>query len=227
MNAWRARQSLTPADLVVADFSLAKWTSDKRHSSGGPCLSEAGSSSLSRLRLSSCSFSDEASFSLWKQEGGPQGCLGRGSPDVSSQRQRPSGCCDLFLKFLLSSSWARTQDEKDSSALCSLLNEGPGCRAANRCCEGIHRVPCELVRVRSRQRGGPATAHLSTLTWLSRGFLNMLQLPVFSADEHQVHLCVFSQQTSLRGRPQPCRLSGIMRTMSNGALPGEPPLDYG
>lgn len=62
---------LTPAARVaVADLSLARWTSDSRHSSGGPCPSGAGSSSLSRLRFSSCSFSDEASFSLWRQDHG-------------------------------------------------------------------------------------------------------------------------------------------------------------
>ena len=62
---------LTPAARVaVADLSLARWTSDSRHSSGGPCPSGAGSSSLSRLRFSSCSFSDEASFSLQRQDHG-------------------------------------------------------------------------------------------------------------------------------------------------------------
>lgn len=33
-----------------------------------PCLSDAGSSSLSMLRLNSCSFSDDASFSLHRKE---------------------------------------------------------------------------------------------------------------------------------------------------------------
>lgn len=59
---------LTPAALVAVDgFSLARWTSDSRHSSEGPCPSGASSSSLSRLRFSSCSSSDEASFSLRRQ----------------------------------------------------------------------------------------------------------------------------------------------------------------
>lgn len=33
--------------------------------SADPCLSDAASSSLSMLRLNSCSFSEDASFSLW------------------------------------------------------------------------------------------------------------------------------------------------------------------
>lgn len=66
----RAHAWLTPADLLQgADFSLARCTRDSKHSSGGPCLSGAGSSSLSTLRLSSCSFSEEASFSLQRQKG--------------------------------------------------------------------------------------------------------------------------------------------------------------
>lgn len=36
--------------------------------SADPCLSDAASSSLSMLRLSSCSFSDDASFSLHRKE---------------------------------------------------------------------------------------------------------------------------------------------------------------
>lgn len=55
---------LTPVDLLVEDLSLAKCTRDNRHSSGVPCLSRAASSSLSMLRLSNLSFSEEASFSL-------------------------------------------------------------------------------------------------------------------------------------------------------------------
>ena len=62
-RVWGPGGGLTPAALVaVAAFSLARCTSDSRHSSGGPCPS-----SLSRLRFSSCSFSDEASFSLRRQ----------------------------------------------------------------------------------------------------------------------------------------------------------------
>lgn len=65
--------------LALPALSLLRWTSDSRHRSAAPCFSRDASSSLSMLRLRSCSFSDEASFSLQR---GKQSvlCLWRVSP---------------------------------------------------------------------------------------------------------------------------------------------------
>lgn len=122
-------QSLTPADLgVVAAFSLARWTSDSRHSSGEPCLSVAGSSSLSMLRLSSCSFSDEASFSLWKQEGVLLVLPGKVPPGHVLPVMGRAGTS--FLSFY---SAARGHEmRKPQPALCSFPDKEGGCRVAHR-----------------------------------------------------------------------------------------------
>lgn len=52
------------AVLLEQVLSRVRLTRDKRQRSVDPCFSCAASSSLSMLRLSSCSFSDDASFSL-------------------------------------------------------------------------------------------------------------------------------------------------------------------
>lgn len=121
-------QSLTPADLgVVAAFSLARWTSDSRHSSGEPCLSVAGSSSLSMLRLSSCSFSDEASFSLWKQEGVSLVLPGKVAPGCVLPVVGRAGMS--FLSFYLA---APGYEMRRHSLLFIPSRQGGWCRMANK-----------------------------------------------------------------------------------------------